>query len=284
MRELRDKEQTGREMYDLATTYADDIDQFVDAQTGKPLSEIPLAQYYSIIRSIPFRKDTHGVEVVTRPYHLFTAPWQGWDCKKKGIALAAYLAKNGIPFRFVSVSRRPDGAIHHVLIQAMVDGEWRDVDATYPHNELFEHQTWTAAEVLPAPGPETLSGAPVLISMYGVGEPSEELAGEFNDKAVEMGALAAGAIAGIVAAIMGLVGGVTAAIVSAVSATRRQEREHQFQMRYLAEQEAVQTQAQEKAIAAQKEAAAATVPAWQKWILPAGLAAGAALLLGGDAV
>jgi hypothetical protein len=281
VRELHDKEQTGREMYTLARRFADDLDYFaVDGPTDATLAQIPLADYYSIIRSIPFRKDVDGVEVVTRPFHLFSSPSRGWDCKKKAIALAAFLHKHRIPFRFLSVSRRPDRQIHHVLVQAMIDGEWCDIDATYPDNELFEKEAWTAEEPLPAAGPGTLSGAPVLISMYGEGPPSPQLAGEYNAKAVEMG-LGPATIGGIVAAVIALVGGVTTAIITAVASTRRQEREHEFQMKVLTEQQQAQAEIQQEAIAAQK--AAAEPGGITKWILPAGLAtAAAAFLLSGE--
>lgn len=279
VRELHDKEQTGREMYSLAQRFTDDLEHFVlENDPRVTLAQVPLSQYYAIIRAIPFRQDDHGAEVVTRPYHLFTTPWRGWDCKKKAIALAAYLEKRGIPWRFLSVSRRPDGEIHHVLVQASVDGQWLNVDATYPDNELFEPEQWTAEEVLPSNGPGTLSGAPVLISMYGEGPPCPALAGEFQAKAVEMGVAP---VVGIIAAIIAAAGAVAGVIVGAVSATRRQRREHEFQMEMLEESKAATEEMQEKAIAAQK---AVAQPSLAKWILPAGLAAaGAALLLSGDA-
>lgn len=279
VRELRDKEQTGREMYTLAQRFADDLDEFVlEDDPARTLSRATLPEYFSIVRSIPFRKDTNGVEVVTRPFHLFSGPWRGWDCKKKSIAMAAYLQKRGIPWRYLSVSKRPDGEIHHVLVQAKIKGQWRDVDATYPDNQLFEHQPWTAKEVLPAAGPGTLSGAPVLVSMYGEGDPCPALAGEFYQKAARMGAV--GTVAAIIAAIVAAVGTVTATIIGVVASNRQAQREHDFQLRYLEEEKQARIETQEAAAVAQKQAQQGSgIPSW---LLPAGLVAGAALLLSGE--
>ena len=219
---LHDKAQTGEAMYEMVERFSSDIDAFGVGNTR--LTELPLDKFFSLVSSLPYSEDPEETEVVTRPAHIFATPWQGWDCKKKAVAIAAWLKEHGIPYRFVAVSRRPDGEIHHVIVQACIGGSLRDIDATYPNYRLFQDHRWTYAEPLPSSGPGRLSGAPRLLKMYGDGPVCPEMMGEFNAQVPAYG-VRMGEPATIIAAIIVALASITTAIVGAVANKKQQERE-----------------------------------------------------------
>jgi hypothetical protein len=272
----------------IVDNYATDLCAF-DAG-GASLAEAPLPIFFRAIASIPYREDTEGIEVVTRPYVLLTAPLRGWDCKKKAIAIASWLKLHHIPYRFAATSRRPSGEIHHVVVQAWIDGEWVEIDATYPQNQLFERQAWTKVE--PLSGNGRASTQPVLVSMAGDGAPGPALTWEFNQAIARaypeyMGQAesAAGVVAGVVVAIVAALTAITVAIVQAVSAKREGERADRRQadlVQSYADIAATNAAASQQAADDAADQAAATqanqYDMIKKWILPASLAAGALLL------
>lgn len=270
-------------MYSLVSRFSGDINDFYFK--GVPLSSLPLPIYFDIVKKIPFKADDYGVEVVTRPFHLFSAPWIGWDCKKKAIAIASWLAQNHIPFKFTAVSRLPSGEIHHVIVEAQGANGWIELDATYPSNEFAVPQEWTAKEDLPADFDGFLSGAAKLVSMYGDGPTSQALAQDFLNgmrqvSPEQMGSATVAAVVGIVVAIVSAVSGVTAAIIGAVSGKRQQERQIAAAKK-LAEAQAKQIEEryeQEKAIA-QQVAEAQGKSALPGWLIPAAAALGLFALL-----
>ena len=148
---LQDKEQTARKMYLLSRRYCNDLDSIflsLDGEDPQPLSALDMQTYYDFIRLIPYRRDSEPVEVVSRPYHILRDRNKGADCKKKAICLGAWLAYQGVPFRFVATSRRPDRVLHHVFPQAKLSGEWVNLDATYSNYKLGQSKQVTAFEVL----------------------------------------------------------------------------------------------------------------------------------------
>lgn len=288
VKRLHTKDQTASEMYRLVNRYAGDLDAFdVD---GIPLSRVTLPQFFHAIRSIPYRQDTAGIEVVTRPYIMLTAPCRGWDCKKKAIAIASWLYLHNIPFRFAAVSRRESGEIHHVIVQALIDNEWVDIDATYPHNELFSSEQWTAIEPLAGAGRPV--DRAVLVSMSGGGAPRPELTWEYV-RAMEQSCpeylgygaaegISAGGIVLIITAAISAATAITIGIIEAVQ--QRKERE----ARSATEALQIKTwgEVQESAIAAQvtieqeqTTQVTTTADTLKKWILPAGVAVAALILL-----
>jgi len=266
--ELTDKKQTGAEMYKLVERFSGDIDYF--RINGIPLSEIPFPQFFDTIKKIPFKKDPSGTEIVTRPFHLLAQPWHGWDCKKKAIVIASWLHENCIPFRFMAVSRRPDGVIHHVIVEATpsIENDPLEIDATYPENDLYIPGEWTAKEHLPnVQNYESLSGQK-LVSMYGYGVPTEPGIKEFHKiartvSAEEMGSPTVGAIIAIVGGIVSAVGAVTATVINAVASKRRQEREQEFAVKMYQEQ-------QKQFINPEpQQTNTGTAPDYSQWIIPA---------------
>jgi len=149
-RRLYDKKQTAREMYYLVNKYYNDLEKCKIRLDGKtiPLTELTLCQIFNLVKNIPYRRDTKPVEIVSRPKIIIKNRRFGMDCKKKGILLGAYLKSNNIPYRFTSISRKPSGRIHHVFPQVYINGQWRNLDATYSHYEPFQRKQVTAVEVL----------------------------------------------------------------------------------------------------------------------------------------
>ena len=223
---LVDKSQTGAAMRRMVNRFSGDLNNF--QVNNLPLSKMPLQTFYEMVKRLPYKKDTDGVEIITRPLHLLTSPFKGYDCKKKAVLLAAWLKQNNIPFEFIAVSSRQDKKVHHVLIRALINGSWVSIDPTYQENILFQEKPWTAAE--------TLSGinagsAPVLVELYGNNKDVYSTIREYfyygnqNIKPVYIGDGGVSAVLTIVAAIITAVAGTTAVIVNAVSNKRQQERQ-----------------------------------------------------------
>ena len=272
--ELKDKSQTGQEMENIIKRFSNDINKF--GYRGQRLNRIPLQQYYTLIKRIPYKKDYEGIEILTRPYHLLTSPWNGWDCKKKAIAIAAYLEQNGIPWRITAVSSRPDRVFHHAIVEGKFNDTWREIDATYPNNKLFQNKKWTAKETLSG---KCIGRAPVLISMYGESDNlSTESTIEFIRKRQEIkdpNLGAAGTVATIIGVITGLIGALTGgavAIAQGIRARRAEKRQKQavsFQRQIIEQESAAQIERKEK----QSEVI-------NKWLLPAAIGVGILTFMG----
>jgi len=101
------------------------------------LAKMPLPSFFDKVRSIPYKRDIKGRETVARP-SLLLKEFPALDCKKKAILMGAWCLANEIPFRFIAVSENPSRRFHHVFLLANFFGQWRPIDATYPHYKLFE--------------------------------------------------------------------------------------------------------------------------------------------------
>ncbi len=150
MKNLRDKTQTAEEMYYLIKKYFRDLDKIYVKKNDKyiPVSLISLKEFFNIIKEIPYRKDTKPIEVVSRPKHIMRLRGLGMDCKKKGIMIGSYLKRRGIPYRLAASSKKINKRIHHVFPQAFLGSEWLNIDATYPHYNIFQPKRVTNFEVL----------------------------------------------------------------------------------------------------------------------------------------
>ena len=149
-------------MYRLATRFASDLDTWVARRKGTRqairLSDLPLPDFYKVVRSLPYKRDNAPIEVIARPSHVLKhGPLLGADCKKRAILLGAYLERNGIAWRFVTSSARPDKRHHHIYVQAaavpLAGGRpgWLNVDATYPHYRLGQRKRVTSWAIMPRP-------------------------------------------------------------------------------------------------------------------------------------
>lgn len=124
--ELTDRSQTGKRIYQCSK-YFKDLGLLLD---------LSLRDFYDFVRRIPYKEDGPN-EIVARPKYLIYGK-KSLDCKKKAVLFGAWLQAHGISWRLVAVAENPDKIIHHVFIQALIDGSWKNIDATYPHYQLFE--------------------------------------------------------------------------------------------------------------------------------------------------
>jgi hypothetical protein len=88
------------------------------------------------------------VEVIARPKHLLNQAMAGLDCKKKSILVGSYLKGKNLNFRLIGSSNKKNKNIHHVFPQVKSGSVWKNLDATYPNNRIFETKRVTAYEVL----------------------------------------------------------------------------------------------------------------------------------------
>jgi hypothetical protein len=141
IKELQSRAQTGRSIYRSAKYFKD---------LGIHLDD-SLQQFFNHVRAIPYKEDGLSAEVVSRPKYLLGNNFpEGIDCKKKAVLIGSWLNAHNIPWRLVAVSERKDKKIHHVFNQAQIQGEWKNIDATYPSYKLFESKPGvTAGEKLP---------------------------------------------------------------------------------------------------------------------------------------
>lgn len=148
---LFNKSQTGQRMKMLISRYARDLDKITirRGNKDKPLSQLSALDIHTVVKNIPYKKDTAPVEVIGRPARLLNGEFsRGIDCKKKAILLSAWAVRNNIPYRLIASSRRPDKKFHHVFPQIALRGEWINFDATYKHMKMGGDKTGTAFEVL----------------------------------------------------------------------------------------------------------------------------------------
>ena len=140
-------------MYALAALHGD-LSSIYIHDKGRPvsLSPLPLPRFYNMVRRMPYRRDDNPVEVVARPRYIIERAMRGSDCKKKAIVLGAWFNANGYrplkDWRFVAMSSKPSGAIHHVFPQINLSGRWKNADATYRYMRLLQPKRVTAIEVL----------------------------------------------------------------------------------------------------------------------------------------
>lgn len=140
---LRDRVQSGREIAWLAKNFWPDLDRY-------GYLDLPLGSYYDIVKKIPYEEDV-GNEVVSRPMFLLDKTYfPALDCKKKAVLMASFLEAHGDPWRLVTNSELDNGEIHHIFPQTEIDGEWYNVDATYPEYELYQAkpETTNAEEII----------------------------------------------------------------------------------------------------------------------------------------
>jgi len=105
---------------------------------GKYL-DLGLRDFFNFVRSIPYKEDSKGKEVTARPKYLITRKYfSGLDCKKKATLMGAWFNAHNIPWKLVAVAENPEKEIHHVYVQAKINGDWKNVDPTYSNFELFE--------------------------------------------------------------------------------------------------------------------------------------------------
>lgn len=138
-------------MYQLIRSYARDLDTtYLRGRSGlRSLSSLSLPAFYNLVKNIPYKRDSKPIEVIARPKIILSKFMNGRDCKKAAILMGAWFHRRGVPYRLMTVSTRRDRAVHHVFPQVRsMNGDWLNVDATYPDQKLFERKRVTKAEIL----------------------------------------------------------------------------------------------------------------------------------------
>lgn len=108
------------------------------------LSKIPFQSFFNFVKTMPYRQDPNGREIVPRArYTLRFAPVLGRDCKKQTILICSWARENKIPYKIVVVSNRISRKPHHVFGALFLDGKWIDCDATYAKNKIGEKKQYT---------------------------------------------------------------------------------------------------------------------------------------------
>ena len=143
---LTSKDTTAAEIADLIESFHTDLDLVLTTGPGGKqvkMSTLTLPKYFDLVKNIPYRRDPSNppVEVIARPYYLFKYARLGLDCKKKAVAIGAWLRYHLIPFRLIGSSQRKDKKVHHIYCEALVNGTWKPVDATYARYRLYQPKT-----------------------------------------------------------------------------------------------------------------------------------------------
>ncbi len=124
---LESVEQTGQNMYRMATAWAQDMQM----HSSKSMQEV-----FDLLRNIPYIPDPAGAEYLQRPFYTLNSWGGGGDCDDKAIAAGSWATLNHVPFRFVAVSRFTDKPLHHVFTEMYIQGKWINFDPTYSFNAL----------------------------------------------------------------------------------------------------------------------------------------------------
>jgi hypothetical protein len=135
VKKLRDVYQTGEQMERLVKTYHRDV---------KDLDGWNIFKAFRYVANIPYIRDPKNIELLHRPKFVRSQKARFRDCDDKMILFGAWLYRQGIPFKFLAVSHKKDGSLHHVLIQAKFrNGKKKILDPTYPKNKIFQHKPIT---------------------------------------------------------------------------------------------------------------------------------------------
>lgn len=126
---LESAQQTAAEMLRLVQSYAADIGD---------KANWPLIRFFDFVKKLPYRADPPGNETISRPALSMRKEWPARDCDDKAILLASWCHMNKTPWCFVASSTRTDGTLHHVFLNAVINGKKTVLDATYPKNQFGE--------------------------------------------------------------------------------------------------------------------------------------------------
>jgi hypothetical protein len=110
---------TGEKMVSLVKNYYKDLGHFL---------KWPLCDFLSFVSRLKYLPDPIGQETISRPRHLLNASFPFRDCDDKSILVASYLYAHFIPFRFIAISTKNSGDLHHVLVKTAKNL----IDCTYP--------------------------------------------------------------------------------------------------------------------------------------------------------
>ncbi len=96
------------------------------------LASWDLESFFDYVRKIRYIDDPNILkngEIVARPKYLLSVP--ALDCKKKAVLMASWANANKKPYKFIAVSDRSDGELHHVFTIIKDGSTWLVADPTY---------------------------------------------------------------------------------------------------------------------------------------------------------
>ncbi len=132
-RKLIDARQTGKLMHKMIEKYHMDM---------APYASLSYLEIFDLVKSLPFRPDPKGVELLKRPYYTIKRIGAGGDCDDKTIVVCSWAEIVGIPWRIMGVGNRTDPSIFskiklsHVRPELYIGGRWISFDCTYEFNIL----------------------------------------------------------------------------------------------------------------------------------------------------
>lgn len=137
--ELRDAEQTVKEMFGVIKKYSSDV---------APYASMSPEAFYHLVRKIPYKADPRGNEFLQRPWATLSgaSPWG--DCDDFAILLGSYAVQKGIRYRLAIGGSKAyrnlnTGKLvvpfHHVWPEFEVLGMWKPFDATYSRYSPYIH-------------------------------------------------------------------------------------------------------------------------------------------------
>jgi transglutaminase-like putative cysteine protease len=135
---IRGVEQTLGTMRQLVNQYKTNLDirQTATATIFLTPEKNQLAEAHALFdlvqHGIRYTRDINGVETISTP--LMTLQGRIGDCDDQVVLLATLLEAVGYPTRFVVAGYNVPGQLEHVYLQALLDGQWVDMDPTeqYP--------------------------------------------------------------------------------------------------------------------------------------------------------
>ncbi len=134
--ELRSREQTAKDIYEIAKLFWSDL---------LPFQDWTLSEFYDYVHSIPFVNDSiysdhiDDYEVLPRPLYLLDSEqFPEIDCKKKTILFAAFAEMQGWTYILTAASEHHGVEPHHVYMLLWTGEDWQPVDANLPEYYLFK--------------------------------------------------------------------------------------------------------------------------------------------------
>lgn len=115
----------------LIMTYYTDMNNF---------KHYSIQDMFNFIKTIRYRPDPPGTELVMRPLRLLEI--KAGDCDDKTIMGCCYFKAKGIKTGFSLVSDTEGKPLHHIFTIFRQNGKWYDFDATYSHNAFLERKQW----------------------------------------------------------------------------------------------------------------------------------------------
>jgi len=147
---LKNKSQTVENIRRIIETHWRDLKSFTVKKNGKRIRLIDLSLFdiFDLVKNFPYVKDENSIEVIARPQRLLTEGNNiGMDCKKKTILIGSWLHGNDYNYRLIGSSNKKNGNIHHIFPQVRTSEGWKNLDATYPKNKIFETRRVTNYEI-----------------------------------------------------------------------------------------------------------------------------------------